>query len=194
MRLPIGSSKEFRPFTHPRPMTRARYERLVLTLRANHPWMNNYLLSPAPGHLIATEQFLRQVETVIPLEDMADLAFLSITTACNVLTINMELHTVSKARSAALEAVKTSCVLNARNVCSVCGVKRQTDDANRLWDGRCSVHHKRDGVFAEELRRNLNRESVQLEPKKTSVQSDQPEKSAETHDESPAVFTPYVMF
>ncbi len=194
MRLPIGSSKEFRPFTHPRPMTRARYEQLVLALRANHPWANNCILNPAPGHLIATEQFLRQVGTVVPLEDLADLAFLSITTVCNALTINMELRTVSKARSEALDALKTSCLLNARNSCAACGVERQLDHANRLWDGRCSIHHKRAGLFAEELRRNRNQGSVQLKTKKTSGQSDQPQNFAETQDESPAVCTPYVMF
>ena len=109
MLLPSESPKEFLPFTHPRPMTRARYERLVLALRAKHPWVINCLLNPAPGHLIATDQFLRQVETVVPHEDLADLAFLSITTVSNVLTISMELLMVSKARSEALEAVKTSC-------------------------------------------------------------------------------------
>lgn len=194
MRLPIGSFKEFRPFTHPRPMIRARYEQLVLALRANHPWANNYPLNPAPGHLLATEQFLRQVETVVPLEDLADLAFLSITTVCNALTINMKLRTVSKARSETLDALKTSCVLNARNSCAACGIELHPDDANRLWDGRCSAHYKRAGLFAEELRRNRNKELGQLEPKRTSVQPDQPQNPAETQDGQPAVCTPYVMF
>lgn len=115
MFLPIGSSEDFRPFTHPRPMTRARYERLVLKLRANHPWTKDCLLSPAPGHLIATVQFLRQVERVVPLEDLTNIVALSIATTCNVLAINMELRMVSKERSEALVALKTSCVLTAKN-------------------------------------------------------------------------------
>lgn len=194
MLLPIDSPKGFRPFTHPRPMTRARYERLVLALRANHPWTNNCLLNPAPGHLIATEQFLRQVETVVPLEDLADFAFLSITTACNALTINMELRMVSKARSEALDAVKASCVLNARNFCAACGVERQSDEANRLWDGRCSVHHKRVGLFAEELRSSRKQKPVRLEQKTASVPSDQTQKSMGYKDKLPTECTPYVTF
>lgn len=194
MFLPIGSSKDFRPFTHPRPMTRARYERLVLKLRANHPWTKDCLLSPAPGHLIATVQFLRQVERVVPLEDLADGVFLSITTACNALAINLELRMVSKERSETLVALKTSCVLTAKNSCVVCGIEREPDDAIRLWDGRCSTHHKRPGIFAEELRRNHKKGAVQLEPKKTSAQPDQPQNSVETQDESLAGRTPYVMF
>jgi ATP-dependent Lon protease len=152
MNRPGCPQKPFQPFPKTRAMTRRRYDGLLQTLKDQHPWASEGVLSPAPGHLFATSQMLCQIEAIVPMTGLQEMTFLSIATVNGAFTVKIELPMKSRARWDALHAAEANCAGVARYSCMVCGLPLQTGSPLKKLNGRCAKHEHCTGLFAEELR------------------------------------------